>query len=149
MKSQALPYSVQWLSDVEVPLANKFYREHRFRGSAKRHERCAVVRDIRDERRTIIACGYVRSYNGFELLSGVAVSPDHQRKGVGRLLLQQLSEVFAVHTYTFAYEHLQPFYTSLGFRVCDPENQPSSVGGVYQRYRDQGREITMMVYEPK
>ncbi|WHI52426.1 hypothetical protein P3339_06490 [Microbulbifer sp. MLAF003] len=38
-------YRAQWLSDIEIPLANKFYRMHGFRGKARRYEDCAVVRD--------------------------------------------------------------------------------------------------------
>lgn len=140
------PYSVHWLANLEVPLANKFYRRHRFRGRAKRHERCAVVRD---EQRAIIACGYVRDYTGFKLLAGVAVAPEHQGKGVARLLLELLAEAFDTQTYAFPYPHLLPFYASLGFKQADAKvkrHQPSSVSNLYQSYRDQGREIKMMVY---
>ena len=137
-------YSVQWLSNLEVPLANKFYREHGFRGSAKRHERCAVVRD---EHRTIIACGYLRNYSEFTLLAGVAVAPSYQGRGVARLLLQKLSEAFDAQTYTFPYLHLQAFYESLGFQRCESDDETSQVSDLYHRYLSQGREITMMVYE--
>lgn len=147
-------YSVHWLSNVEMLLANKFYREHGFRGKAKRHEYCAVVRD---ERRAIAACGYVRDYKEFRLLAGVAVDPAHQGRGVARLLLETLSESFDIHTYTFPYTHLMTFYTSLGFKPCEVEVEvdeadlaeggaPSSVSNLYQGYRDQGRDIRMMVY---
>ena len=138
------PYSVHWLTNVEVPLANKFYREHRFRGKAKRHEACAVVRD---ERGAIIACGYVRDYTAFKLLAGVAVAPEHQSRGVARRLLQHLAERFDHYTYAFPYQPLLPFYTSLGFKQSDAARQPLSVRHCFQRYRDQGREITIMVYE--
>lgn len=137
-------YSVQWLSNLEVPLANKFYREYHFRGKAKRHEPCAVVRS---EHNTIIACAYVRDYQTFTLLAGVAVAPAHQGCGVARLMLQQLTEVFDAHSYTFAYKHLQPLYESHGFKRVEPNSQPPSVSNVYQRYLNQGRAITMMVYE--
>ena len=138
------PYSVHWLTNVEVPLANKFYREHRFRGKAKRYEACAVVRD---EHNAIIACGYFRDYTSFKLLAGVAVAPTHQGRGVARRLLQHLAEQFDRHTYAFPYQSLLSFYASLGFKQGDAERQPLSVRHCFQGYRDQGRKIAIMVYE--
>ncbi|MFA7554165.1 MAG: GNAT family N-acetyltransferase [Spongiibacteraceae bacterium] len=139
----AQPYSVYWLSNLETPLANKFYSKYSFRGKARRHEVCAVVRS---EQKVVVACAYIRGYNVFKLLAGVAVAPAHQGRGVARLMLTHLAERFDHHTYTFPYLHLLPLYVSLGFKPCDAEGQPSSVTQLYQRYRDQGRDIAMMVY---
>jgi N-acetylglutamate synthase-like GNAT family acetyltransferase len=137
-------YSVNWLPDVGIPLANKFYREHRFRGKARRHESCAVVRD---EHGVIIGCGYIRDHSAFKLLTGVAVAPAYRGRGVARLLLQLLAGRLDHDTYTFPYEHLLSFYASFGFKQFDAERQPLSVKNCYQRYRNQGREIEMMVYQ--
>lgn len=137
------PFSVHWLTPIETPLANKFYREHHFRGKARRHQPCAVVRDRKSE---IIACGYLRDYETFKLLSGVAVAQVYQGQGVARLLLQGLSEHFDDQTYTFPYEYLLPFYTSLGFKQVDSARQTSPVSDLYLRYRNQGRSIAVMVY---
>jgi GNAT superfamily N-acetyltransferase len=136
-------YSVHWLSNVEVPLVNKFYREYGFRGKASRHELCAVVRD---EHCTIIACAYVRDFHEFKLLAGVAVAPAYQGHGVARLLLEHFAGKFDHHCYTFPYQQLLPFYVSLGFKEVDPERQSSAVRTLYYRYRDQGRDISIMVY---
>ena len=138
------PYSVHWLSNVEIPLANKFYREHSFRGKAKRHQACAVVRD---EHSAIIACAYVRDYDAFKLLAGVAVAPAHQGRGVARLLLQRLLEGCDDQLYTFPYDQLLPFYASLGFKRVDCAAQASALGDVYLRYRNQGRSISVMGFK--
>ncbi|MEH6556913.1 MAG: GNAT family N-acetyltransferase [Oceanicoccus sp.] len=137
-------YSVDWLANVEIPLANKFYREHRFRGKARRHETCAVVRD---ELGVIIGCGYIRDHSAFKLLTGVAVAPVHQGRGVARLLLHFLATRLDHNTYTFPYKHLLPFYASVGFKQADADRQQLSVKNCYQRYRNQGRQIEIMVYQ--
>jgi N-acetylglutamate synthase-like GNAT family acetyltransferase len=143
------PFSVHWLTAVETPLANHFYHEYHFRGKARRHEPCAVVRN---QHNAIIACAYLRDYSSadeaFSLLAGVAVAPDYQGQGVARLLLKLLTERFDTHTYTFPYEHLRPFYSSLGFQSVADLSQDSVVSDVYRRYREQGRSITVMRYAP-
>jgi GNAT superfamily N-acetyltransferase len=135
-------FTVADLTALETPLANKFYRKHGFRGKARRGEVCAVVRD---ERQDVIACGYLRDYQTFKLLAGVAVAPAYQGQGVARLLLQHLTAYFDQHTHTFPYEHLQPFYLSLGFELILPEPQ-TTVAALYDNYRKQGRAIVVMQY---
>ena len=137
------PYNIQWLSDLEIPLANKFYRKHGFRGKAKRHESCAVVKD---NDKQIIACAYLRDYKDFKLLSGVAVDSVVQRQGVARLLLEFMTQRFDQLTYTFPYEHLIPYYTSLGFQVVSIEQVETSVNELYNSYVKQGRLIELMQY---
>ncbi|WP_444930154.1 GNAT family N-acetyltransferase [Microbulbifer sp. SSSA002] len=136
-------YRVQWLTDIEIPLANKFYRTHGFRGKAKRHEDCGVVRSERGE---VIACGYLRRYETFKLLAGVAVAADYRGQGVARQLLALLAERFDSDTYTFPYAHLEPFYSSLGFKRVDVDDLSSPVGDLYRSYVKQGRAILAMVY---
>ena len=94
------PYNIQWLSDVEIPLANKFYRKHGFRGKAKRHESCAIVKN---KDKQIVACGYLRDYNTFKLLSGVGVDRVFQGQGVAQdnkkafeLMTPQLRDLLGV-----------------------------------------------------
>ena len=143
------PFSVHWLTAVETPLANQFYREYHFRGKARRHDPCAVVRD---QHNTIIACAYLRDYStadeAFSLLAGLAVAPGCQGQGVASLLLQELAVRFDLHTYTFPYEHLLPFYRAVGFKPVAELRQDSVVSDVYHRYREQGRAIAVMHYAP-
>ena len=135
------PYNIQWLSDVEIPLANKFYRKHGFRGKAKRHESCAVVKD---NDKQIIACGYLRDYNNFKLLSGVAVDNLVQRQGIARLLLEFMTLRFDQQTYSFPFEHLIPFYASIGFQTVNIGQVDASVNKLYSNYLQQGRKIELM-----
>ncbi len=137
--------SVQWLSDAEMPLANKFYRAHKFRGKAKRHDPCAVVRDVQN---TIIACGCLRQLTDSQLLAGVAVAPDWRGRGVARLLLKNMAEKYNDSTYTFPYRHLVPFYSSLGYVEVPPEGQPSAIVDRFHTYEKQGRDIVVMHYRP-
>ncbi|WP_020411344.1 GNAT family N-acetyltransferase [Microbulbifer variabilis] len=135
-------YRAQWLSDIEIPLANKFYRMHGFRGKARRYEDCAVVRDERE----IVACGYLRRYDTFRLLAGVAVAREHQGRGVARSLLELLAEKSNRDTYTFPYTHLEPLYLSLGLERVNAEVLPEAVGQLYRSYLKQGRGILLMGY---
>jgi len=136
-------YKAQWLSDIEIPLANKFYRMHGFRGKAKRHEDCAVVRGERGE---VVGCGYLRRYEAFKLLAGVAVAPEHQGKGVARSLLELLAERFDRDTYTFPYTHLESLYLTFGFERLGAEVLAGPAGDLYRSYLKQGRGILVMAY---
>ncbi len=126
-----------------MPLANKFYRAHKFRGKAKRHDPCAVVRDVQN---SIIACGCLRQLTDSQLLAGVAVAPDWQGRGVARLLLNGMAEKYDEQTFTFPYRHLVPFYTSLGYVEVEPEGQPSAISDRFHTYEKQGRDIVVMHY---
>ncbi|MFT5452193.1 MAG: N-acetylglutamate synthase-like GNAT family acetyltransferase [Enterobacterales bacterium] len=137
------PYNIQWLSDVEIPLANKFYRKHGFRGKAKRYGSCAVVKD---NDKQIIACAYLRNYNTFNLLSGVAVDSAVQRQGIARLLLEFMTQRFDQLTFTFPYENLLPFYASIGFEIVAIEQVETSVSELYGSYVKQGRTIKLMKF---
>lgn len=111
--SSAHSFSAQWLSEAEIPLANKFYRTYKFRGKARRHDPCMV---IRGEQNQIIACGCLRQLAECQLLAGVAVAPDYRGQGVARLLLKSMAEKFGDQTFTFPYRHLVPFYRVFG--IC-------------------------------
>lgn len=135
--------SAQWLSDAEMPLANKFYRTYKFRGKARRHEPCAVVRDRQN---SIIACGCLRKLTDSQLLVGVAVAPDYQGKGVARRLLAFMQEAFDGQTFTFPYRELIPFYESLGFVEVGLEGLPSAISDRFLTYQKQGRDIAVQRY---
>ncbi|WP_298772635.1 GNAT family N-acetyltransferase [uncultured Shewanella sp.] len=143
MKAGLCRYQAQWLTDLEIPLANKFYRTHGFRGKAKRFEHCAVVRFEQSE---LVACGYIRGCGNYRLLSGVAVAPAHQNMGVARRLLKLLSQKFDEKTYVFPYAYLHAFYESLGFYIVNSNDVTCEVQQRYLRFRDQGRNIIIMAY---
>ncbi|GAA5525493.1 hypothetical protein Maes01_02063 [Microbulbifer aestuariivivens] len=137
---------MHWLSELEIPLANKFYRTHKFRGKARRNDPCAVVRD---QQRKIIACGYLRQLSDAQLLAGVAVVADFRGRGVARLLLNSMAEAYNQPTFTFPYQHLIPFYQSLGFVEEEAGLQPSAILDRFHTYRKQGRDIVVMRYWPQ
>lgn len=136
-------FTAHWLSDAEIPLANKFYRAHKFRGKARRHDPCAVIRNSKNH---IIACGYLRQLTDAQLLAGVAVAPEYQGRGVARLLLRSMNESFSEQTYTFPYRNLVRFYESVGFVEEGVGGQPSAVVDRLHTYQRQGRDILVMHY---
>lgn len=139
-------FSVYWLSEIEMPLANKFYRTHNFRGKPRRHDPCAIVRSSQQH---IIACGYLKKLEACQLLSGIAVAPEYQDQGVARQLLTAMAEVFDAQTFTFPYQNLVPLYRSIGFSDVSVTEQPEAIVKLFQAYREQGREIVLMSYQNK
>lgn len=137
-------YTFQWLLPLEIPLANKFYRVNGFRRKAKRNELCGVMRDAK---KRIIASAYVREYQTFKLLAGVAVSPTFQRQGVARSLLLNMSNQFGKNLYTFPYERLQKLYQAVGFIEVLQMQVPAPVLQLCKKYRNQGKDIIIMKYQ--
>ncbi|WP_193164123.1 GNAT family N-acetyltransferase [Microbulbifer hainanensis] len=136
--------TAQWLSDAEMPLANKFYRTHKFRGKARRHDPCMIIRDAQSQ---IIACGSLRKLTDSQLLAGVAVAEGYRGRGVARLLLGRMAQAYDDSTFTFPYRHLVAFYESLGFVEVEPDGQPSAIVDRFHTYQKQGRDIVMMRYQ--
>lgn len=136
-------FSAHWLSEAEIPLANKFYRSHKFRGKARRHDPCMVIRNSQQQ---IIACGCLRKLTDSQLLTGVAVAPAYRGRGVSRLLVGNMAKAYDQCTFTFPYQYLVPLYTSLGFVQEDELGQPSAIVDRLLTYRRQGRDIVLMRY---
>ncbi|MCA0901491.1 GNAT family N-acetyltransferase [Microbulbifer agarilyticus] len=137
-------FTAHWLTDAEMPLANKFYRAHKFRGKARRHDPCMVVRDAQKQ---IIACGSLRKLTDSQLLAGVAVAEESRGKGVARFLLRHMAEAYDDSTFTFPYRHLVPFYESLGYTEVDENGLPSAIVDRFHTYQKQGRDILIMRYQ--
>lgn len=137
-------FTAHWLTDAEMPLANKFYRSHKFRGKARRHDPCMVVRDAQNQ---IIACGALRKLTDSQLLTGVAVVEDQRGQGVARFLLSRMAEAYDHSTFTFPYRHLVPFYESLGYSEVDEDGLPSAIVDRFQTYQKQGRDILVMRFQ--
>ncbi|WP_231757242.1 GNAT family N-acetyltransferase [Microbulbifer elongatus] len=137
-------YTAQWLSGAEIPLANKFYRSHKLRGKARRHDPCMVIRGPGNQ---IVACGSLRKLTGSQLLAGVAVADAWRGKGIARLLLTRMTEACDTSTFTFPYQHLIPFYQSLGYVVVEEAGLPSAIVDRFHTYQKQGRDIVIMRYQ--
>jgi GNAT superfamily N-acetyltransferase len=147
-----LNFTFHWLTGLEIPLANKFYRMHGFRGKARRNESCGIVMD---DQAKIIACAYLRRYTFADcsqvnqLLAGVAVARAYQGQGVARYLLQQLSCQFDRETYAFPFKELVAFYQSLGFQLVGADLANRGFLALYQSYIKQGRNIALMKFQPE
>ena len=146
LMSSEQSFSFQWLSPLEIPLANKFYKTIKVGRKVRRNELCAVMRA---DNNRIIASAYVREYQTFKLLAGVAVSSFFQRQRVASRLLSDMTNKFDQNTYTFPYEHLISLYQSVGFSSISTEQSPSAVAELCRKYRHQGRGISIMVYAGK
>lgn len=136
-------YHSVWLPQIETQRANKFYRKFRLKGKVKSNDICAVVKD---ERKDIIASGILRPYRDFSLLTGIAVAPNYQRRGVGKILLKLLATNFDSNTFAFPYIHLVDYYQYFGFEVVEPLQINNEVRNLFVKYVNQGRDIEIMNY---
>ena len=136
-------YHSDWLTQIETQRANKFYRKYRFKGHVKSHDTCAVVKD---QQKDIVACGILRDYQRFNLLTGIALAPNFQGCGIGRMLLNKLATHFDSQTFTFPYSHLIKYYESFGFELVNPTDVIGDIRNLFNRYVNQGRNIRIMKY---
>ena len=134
-----------WLEPIQYPLANKFIREHGFRGRIRSDDECMVMRNKQNE---IIAVAALRPINNEKLLTAVAVAPKFQGQGVVKQLLRDMSQSFSDQTYTFSLVHLVGLYERSGFVVVTEEQITPEMSSRLQAYRKQGRQITPMRYIP-
>ncbi len=102
---------------------------------------------IRDSTNQIIACGSLRKLTDSQLLTGVAVAEGYRGKGVARLLLTHMAEAYDDSTFTFPYQHLTPFYESLGYALVGENGLPSAIIDRFHTYQKQGRDIVIMRYQ--
>jgi len=135
---------VRWLDPIQYPLANKFIRQHGFRGRVRSNDQCMVMRN---QTEGIIALAFLRPMQQSLLLTAVAVAPDYQGQGLVKQLLGAMCYAFTEQTYTFSLNDLTSLYQQHGFSVVEEAKLPEDVSSRLRAYRDQGRLITPMIYE--
>ena len=100
-------WKTEWLAAIQIPLANKFISRCNFRGRVRPHDQCIVMRN---QHADIIAVAALRPFDGYQLLTAVAVDPTYQGQGCAKQLLRDMAERFSESTYTFSLDYLQDFY---------------------------------------
>ena len=134
---------INWLEPMQIPLANKFIRQHGFRGRVRSDDQCIVMRN---QKEGIIALAVLRSFGEQDFLTAVSVAPDYQGQGLAKQLLSNMSSRFATNTYTFSLNHLVELYAYYGFQMVTEDDLPDEIRSRFVAYRKQGRQITAMVY---
>lgn len=82
---------------------------------------------------------------GVQMLRTMRVSPDVQRRGVGRALLRQFETLLAPGPcYCLPYAHLTGFYGIIGFEEVGPEALPPHVAARLAHYRAERRGVNLI-----
>ncbi|ASD66050.1 GNAT family N-acetyltransferase [Pseudoalteromonas piscicida] len=138
--------SVELLPAVMTPLVNKFYDAHKARGRAAKHDKVWVVKDSFE----IIAACRLQPVDGYWLLVGVYVAPQHRKQGIAKKLIETVITQFRSLQpqqviYTFAYCYLHDFYSALGFQSNSRE-LPPELASRLSSYLGQNRQLVAMYY---
>lgn len=136
-------WKTEWLTPIQIPLANKFISRCNFRGRIRSHDQCIVMRN---QPADIIAVAALRQINGYQLLTAVAVDPDYQGRGYAKQLLLDMSSRFSNDTYTFSLEYLQDLYQQIGFHSILTADLPNDLRSRFLAYEKQGRRMIAMGY---
>lgn len=134
---------INWLDPIQIPLANKFIREHGFRGRVRSDDQCMVMRN---QKEGIIAMAVLRRVGDDQLLTAVSVASAYQGQGLVKQLLSKMTEGFVTNTFTFSLNYLVQLYTQHGFQVVSVDSLPNDIKGRFEAYKQQGRQITPMLF---
>ena len=138
----ATRFKLEQLTDVQLPLVNKFYKQARYSSKAGRGETVFVLREASV---IVAAVRFEPKRDGWLFLRAMCVLPAKRGQGVGRIFLELLERFLQEHpVYCFPFDHLCEFYGAAGFTQHSVELLPEFVLTPFQRYTQQGRKICVM-----
>lgn len=138
-------YQFEQLSDLQIPLVNKFYKSARYSSKAGRGE---VIFVLKGAQGIVAAVRLQPKAQGWYFLRAMCVAPELRGQGVGHQLLDGMAEFFQVNrVYCYPFDHLEGFYAYAGFRLCVPEESAEFMSEAFYRYTQQGRKICLMTRE--
>lgn len=83
--------------------------------------------------------------DGVMVLRGMHVLPEHQRQGVGCMLLDECrARLGDSPCYCIPWRHLQAFYAKAGFIRLDAEDAPRFLRRRHARYLGEGHDVILM-----
>lgn len=112
-----------------------FYEEQGYKGGIRPSD--LIVAAI--EQNKIIGLVRIALEEGVEVLRGMFIHPDFQRKGLGKKMLEVLTASFEKElSYCLPFEHLVSFYQHAGFEEIKEENAPVFLQERLKKYREEG-----------
>jgi predicted N-acetyltransferase YhbS len=139
-------YRFELLSDLQIPLVNKFYKQCRYSSKAGRGE---VIFVLKGDSGIVAAVRLEPKNDGWYFLRAMCVAPDLRGQGVGSQLLKSMDAFLSsTPVYCFPFDHLCEFYSRASFVLCPADSAPSFVKDACLRYQQQGRKICIMANQP-
>jgi GNAT superfamily N-acetyltransferase len=137
MSSPVPEVSIERLPALQMPLLNKFYKQHRsrMRGS---DEHAWVAR-----RQHIVAALKLSPVAQGHWLTGLFTDPAQRAQGVASRLVKSVLEAYPGPVWLFCEPALTDFYLRLGFVRC--QSLPEPLGDRLQRYQH-SRRLLALVY---
>lgn len=150
--TNSVKFQVVELTEIQLPLVNRFYKDSGDSAKAGRGDRVFVVRHYQTPNSTVskivAAVRLQEKSGGWWFLRSMCVAPELRAQGVGSVLLEGLQDFFSKHScFCYPFDHLERFYALAGFELTAAEaisQEPEFMTEPFQRYRRQGRTIILM-----
>jgi len=93
----------------------------------------------------LVGASRLAEEKGVLVLRGMYVETESQGRGIGRQMLAAATgEIRSRECWCIPYEHLEGFYSQVGFRECSPELAPDFLQERLNRYQESGRRVMIM-----
>lgn len=134
----------EFVSELRLPLVNRFYSGCNYRVKCGRFER---VYSLSAGGKIIAAARLIPQRSGHYLLRNLCVEPGLRNQGIASYLLRAtLASLVEANCYCYALPHLQKFYLSLQFKHFTPDQVPYDISEMYMRHCLRKRGWILMGY---
>lgn len=120
--------TISQLTTEQLPLANKFYRQHQRGMKASTEQQVWVTRDPE-----IVASLCLRNVEHCWWLTSLLVAPGARGNGRASALLQQVRQHYEGSIWLFCAPELEPLYTANGY--CQSALPPPALADRLRRYQ--------------
>lgn len=129
-----------------LPIVKQFYKLNGMRAQAPKGD-LIFTASINSK---LVAALRLHPVNQCYLLRSMCVAADLRHQGIGSGLLMFLQNQFNdIECYSFPFSHLQQFYESAGFQLCDSIHAPEAIADKFNRYLCNGKDICLMKHHQK
>lgn len=132
------------VTEEELHVLNRFYKRNGHKGKASNKDHAYW---LKEDKKILAAVRFTPTADGI-LLRGLWVDKAFRQQGIGSTLLQACRPYWqGQDCYCFPYQHLQDFYTKLGFSSPNAST-PLFFLQQLTRYQQRGEKILLMQYQP-